>query len=84
MPGCASRWLGRQRISPPLRPLASVRTFLFSHGVDFFQPISELVALLAELGEKVKALERDLEMTKANFSRNVEELAKSHEERCAL
>ena len=32
----------------------------------------------------MKALERDLEMTKANFSQNVEELAKSHEERCAL
>ena len=48
----------------------SVCTFLFSCGVDFFspQPISELVALLAELGEKVKALEQDLEMTKANFS----------------
>ena len=63
-----------------------VRTFLFSHGVDFFspQPVSELVALLAELGEKVKALEQDLEMTKANLSRNVEELAKSHEERRAL
>ncbi|XP_066374859.1 uncharacterized protein [Miscanthus floridulus] len=48
------------------------------------QPISELVALLPELGEKVKALERDLEMTKANFSRNAEELAKSREERRAL
>ncbi|XP_066333952.1 uncharacterized protein [Miscanthus floridulus] len=48
------------------------------------QPVFELVAPLAELGEKVKALERDLEMTKANFSRNVEELAKSHEERRAL
>ena len=32
----------------------------------------------------MKALERDLEMTKANFSRNVEELAKSREERRAL
>ena len=32
----------------------------------------------------MKALERDLEMTKANFSRNVKELAKSHEERRAL
>ena len=63
-----------------------MRTFLFSRGVDSFspQPVSELVALLAELGEKVKALERDLETTKANFSRNVEELAKSHEEQCAL
>ncbi|XP_066375249.1 uncharacterized protein [Miscanthus floridulus] len=48
------------------------------------EPISELVALLAELGEKVKVLERDLETTKANFSRNVEELAKSREERRAL
>ena len=32
----------------------------------------------------MKALERDLETTKANFSQNVEELAKSHEERRAL
>jgi len=32
----------------------------------------------------VKALERDLEMTKANFSWNVKELAKSYEERRAL
>ena len=32
----------------------------------------------------MKALERDLEVTKANFSRNAEELAKSHEERRAL
>ena len=29
-------------------------------------------------------LEQDLEMTKATLSRNVEELAKSHEERHAL
>ena len=58
---------------------------MFSRGVDFFpQPVSEFVALPPELGEKVKALERDLEMTKANFSRNAEELAKSHEERRAL
>ncbi|XP_066317328.1 uncharacterized protein [Miscanthus floridulus] len=48
------------------------------------QPVSKLVALLAQLGEKVKVLERDLEMTKANFIQNVEELAKSHEERRAL
>ena len=85
MPSYVSRWLGRQRISPPLRPLASVRTFLFSCGVDFFpQSISKLVALLVELVEKVKALERDLEMTKANFSWNVVELAKSCEKRRAL
>ena len=32
----------------------------------------------------MKALERDLEMSKASFNRNAEELAKSHEERCAL
>ena len=32
----------------------------------------------------MKALERDLETTKANFNRNVEELAKSREERRAL
>ena len=32
----------------------------------------------------MKALERDLEATKANFSWNAEELAKSHEERRAL
>ncbi|XP_066354964.1 uncharacterized protein [Miscanthus floridulus] len=48
------------------------------------EPVSELVALLPELGEKVKALERDLEATKASFSQNVKELAKSHEERRAL
>ncbi|XP_066320649.1 uncharacterized protein [Miscanthus floridulus] len=48
------------------------------------QPVSELVALLVELGEKVKALERDLETTKANFSHNAEELSKSHEECRAL
>ena len=32
----------------------------------------------------MKALERDLEMTKASFSQNAEELAKSREERRAL
>ena len=32
----------------------------------------------------MKVLERDLEMTKVNFSRNAKELAKSHEERHAL
>ena len=32
----------------------------------------------------MKALERDLEMTKASFSRNAKELAKSREERRAL
>ena len=32
----------------------------------------------------MKALERDLEVTKANFSQNAEELAKSYEERRAL
>ena len=32
----------------------------------------------------MKALERDLETSKASFSRNAEELAKSCEERCAL
>ena len=32
----------------------------------------------------MKALERDLETSKASFNRNTEELAKSHEERHAL
>ena len=32
----------------------------------------------------MRALERDLEATKANFSQNAEELAKSREERRAL
>ena len=32
----------------------------------------------------MKTLERDLETIKATFSRNAEELAKSHEERRAL
>ena len=34
----------------------------------FLQPISELVALLSELGGKVKMLERDLEMIKVTLS----------------
>ena len=50
----------------------------------FLQPVSKLVALLSELGGRVKTLEQDLETVKATFSRNAEELAKSHEERCAL
>ena len=51
------------------------------HRVGFFlQPISELAALLPELGGKVKSLERDLETVKATFGQNVEELAKSREE----
>ncbi|XP_066374676.1 uncharacterized protein [Miscanthus floridulus] len=41
------------------------------------QPVSELVALLAELGGKVEVLERNLEMTKATLGRRTEELAKS-------
>ena len=32
----------------------------------------------------MKTLEQDLEMTKVTLSRNAEELAKSHKERCAL
>ena len=32
----------------------------------------------------MKTLERGLETIKVTFSRNAEELAKSHEERCAL
>ena len=50
----------------------------------FLQLVSELVALLSELGGKVKTLEQDLETIRATFNRNVEELAKSHEERRAL
>ena len=50
----------------------------------FLQPVFELVALLSELGGKVKTLERDLETIKVTFSQNAEELAKSHEERRAL
>ncbi|XP_066334093.1 uncharacterized protein [Miscanthus floridulus] len=48
------------------------------------QPVPEPVAPASELDGKVKTLEQDLEMTKATLSRNAEELAKSHEERCAL
>ena len=47
-------------------------------------PVSKLVALLVELGEKVEVLEQDLEMTKATLGWRTEELAKSHEERRAL
>ena len=32
----------------------------------------------------MKTLEQDLETTKATLSQNAKELAKSHEERCAL
>ena len=77
-----SRWLGRQRNSPPSRTSASVRTFSVFHCVGFFhQPVSELVALLSELGGKVKSLERDLETVKATFCRNAEVLTKSREGR---
>ena len=59
----------------------SVHTFSVSRRVGFFlQPVSEHVALLLELGRKVKSLELDLETIKAIFSQNAEELAKSHEE----
>ena len=59
----------------------SVRTFSIFCRVGFFlQPIFELVALLSELGRRVKSLEWDLETVKATFSRNAEELAKSREE----
>ena len=85
MPGYASRWPDRQRNSPPLRTSALVRTFSIVRRVGFFlQPISELVALLLELGRKVKSLERDLETVQVTFGRNAEELAKSIEERRAL
>ena len=68
-----------------MRTFASVRTFSVVRHVGFFlQPISELVALLSELGRKVKSLERDLEMVKVTFGQNADELAKSHEERHAL
>ena len=58
--------------------------FLFFIVGFFLQPVSELVALLSELGGKVKTLEQDLETIKAPLSQNAEELAKSSEERCAL
>ena len=71
----------RRRNSPPLRTSASVRTFSVFRRVGFFlQLVSELVALLAELGGKVKVLEQDLEMVKAMFGQNAEALARSHEE----
>ena len=63
----------------------SVHTFSIFCCVGFFlQPISELVALLSELGGRVKTLEWDLETIKATFSRDAEELSKSYEERRAL
>ena len=64
-----------------MRTSALIRTFSVFCRVGFFlQPVSELVALLSELGGKVKSLEQDLEMVKKTFSRNIEELAKSCEE----
>ena len=64
-----------------------VGTYLFyfsSCWFFFLQPIFKLVALLSELGGRVKTLERDLETIKVTFSRNAEELAKSREEHRAL
>ena len=79
------RWPSRRRNSPPLRTSTSVRTLFVFHRVGFFlQPISEIVALLSELGGKVKSLEWDLETVKVTFGWNAEELAKSLEERRAL
>ena len=68
-----------------MRTSALVRTLFVFHHVGFFlQPVFELVALLSELGGKVKSLEWDLETVKVTFSQNAEELAKSREERRAL
>ena len=68
-----------------MRTFASIHTLFVFYRVGFFlQPVSELVALLSELGGKVKTLERDLEKVKVTFGRNEEELAKSREERHAL
>ena len=76
MPGYVSRWPSRQRISQPLRTSASVRTFSVFCCVGFFlQPVSEFVALLSELGGKVRLLEQNLETVKVTFSRNAEKLA---------
>ena len=51
-----------------MRTSTSVRTFFVVHHVGFFlKPIFELVALLPELGGKVKSLERDLETVKVTF-----------------
>ena len=45
-----------------MRTSASVRTSSVFHRVGFFlQPASDLVALLSELGGKVKSLEQNLE-----------------------
>ena len=63
----------------------SVHTLYASHCVCFFlQPVFELVALLSELGGKVRLLEQNLETVKATFDRNAEEPVKSREERRAL
>ena len=68
-----------------MRTSTSVRIFSVFRRVGFFlPPVSELVALLPVLGRKVKSWERDLETVKATFSQNVEELAKSRQERCDL
>ena len=68
-----------------MRTSALVRTFSVFCRVGFFlQPVPELVALLPELGGKVKSLERDLETVKVTLGRNAEALAKSLEERRAL
>ena len=64
-----------------MRTSTSVRTLFGFHRVGFFlRSVSEIVALLLELGKKVKSLERDLETVKVTFGQNAEDLAKSCEE----
>ena len=85
----ASAWL-REQVAWQAEDLSTlenfhVGTYLFCFSLCFFlQPIFELVALLSELGGKVKTLKQDLETIKATLSQNAEELAKSHEEQRAL
>ena len=68
-----------------MRTSTSVHTFSVFCRVGFFlQLVSKLVALLVELGGKVKSLEQDLETVNATFGWNAEALAKSLEERRPL
>ena len=86
----ASAWL-REQVARQAEDLSTLEAshvgmsrFCFLLCWLFAQPVSKLVALLAELGGKVEVLEWDIETTQATLGRRMEELAKSREERRAL
>ena len=81
---CAQATQQAEEFSALENSRAGTSAFFFRCVGFFLHPVPKLVAPPSELDGKVKTLEQDLETTKATLSRNAEELAKSHEERCAL